>query len=223
MQKLFAGDIFEIFMGSSSVVFSYYKGKIDEENMYVGYKMFSFDNQTVTEVPSNVYLLSKFGSNYTECMPYVENYIKSTVILLNEGKIFICNENGKSYLLDGKGNLTWSGEIKYKGEPPTFITLYKNAFWACFNSLDTVLRLNPKTLREELRVGGKGSPLQSPRHIFADEDNFYISSLGGKKVIKLNPETFETEDYLYFDESVYGFVKAGDKQFAFLESGLYLV
>ncbi len=222
MKRIFDGNIYEVIPSAGNIVFSYYKTSVEGGDVLVCFKMLSLENGSITDITKNVYLLAKFGPNYSKCLKYLDNYVTAKAIFLSEGKVFFCDENGKSYLLDGAGRLVWRGEIKYRGKAPRALALGGGAFWACFDTLDSVLRLNLKTFREELRVGNTGSVLCAPKHIFTEGDTAYISSAGGKRIFKLDLNTFELSDYCYFEECVYGYIKAGDKQFVLLTSGLYM-
>ena len=63
MNTVFSGEVYEVVPTPTGIVFSYCKDKT-KENIIIGYKMITFETGIMVDIAKNVYLLSKFGSNY---------------------------------------------------------------------------------------------------------------------------------------------------------------
>lgn len=222
MERIFEGEVFEIVPQAQGIVFSYRKASAGK-NVVVAYKMLSLENDVMTDVAKNIYLLSKFGSNYRSSSELCSNYITARSAVLPSGRVFLCTDNGNAYLIDGDGLPIWSGDFKYKGNVPSDIAIHKNSLWACYSKSGVLLRFNLNTMREELRIGGTNSPFDKPVDIFVDEDNAFISNSGSNKVIKVNLDSYGVREYKEFSESVYAYRKIKDREFVLLESGIYVL
>ncbi len=220
MEKIFEGEIYEIVEKPDGLVFSYLKGT-DEDNLIVGFKMISVENKTITDVAKNIYLLAKFGVNYKTAVALCDNYITVNAVNLPGGSLFLCTQSGEAYLIDASGEAVWTGELKYRGVAPSSVVYAKNALWACFSEGNVLIRFNHQTMREELRIGGKRSPFDSPRDIFADGNTAFVSNFNSKTITKVNLESFAVEEYYDFDEGVRAYMNVNKFEFVLLETGLY--
>lgn len=222
MKKIFDGEVYEVMPLSNGIIFSYHKDTVDD-NVIVAYKMISFDNARITDVAKNMYLITKFGSNYKAVAAYCENYITAKSILLTGGKVLLLESDGTAQLIDTDATPIWKGSLVYRGCVPSDIMLYSNALWASYADCNVLLRYNLATMREELRIGGNQSPFDKPRDLFVDGEDVFVSNSGSNKLIRVNLNTYSVFDYEIFDEPIYQYVKAGDNSFVVLQSGLYLI
>ncbi len=222
MKKIFEGEVYEVVPQVGGIVFSYCKSVVDDQ-LLVSYKMLSVDTGVMTDVAKNIYLLSKYGSNYRAAVSRSDNYITAKTLVLPSGSVFVCTDTGAASLVDGDGSVAWAGELKYRGFAPSDIAIYKDALWACYSEAGVLLRFNLNTMREELRIGGTNSPFDKPRDIFIDGDTAVITNFGSKKLLKVDLNSFTVAEYRQFDEPVYSYVKVKNYEFLLTESGLYLL
>ncbi|MBR4073762.1 MAG: hypothetical protein IKK24_07450 [Clostridia bacterium] len=220
MERIFGGEIYDIIPQLNGIVFSYCKDK-DDEHILVSYKMLSLDTGRITDVAKNIYQLSKFGSNYRTITTYFENHIAVRSIVHPNGKVFVCDRDGRAILFGNDGEPLWEGSLIYRGRAPSDIAFNKNSIWCCYSETNLMLRFNILTMREELRIGGAKSPFSSPKSLFVQEDIATVSNPESNKLIKVNLSNYEVEDYKEFTESVYAYIKVKDKEFVVMESGLY--
>lgn len=222
MKQIFAGQVFEAMPTTNGIIFSYCK-EIREEDVIVAYKMLSLENGRFTDVAKNIYMITKFGNNYKAVAAYCNNYITAKAIMLPNGKAFILEPDGSAMLLDDSGTPVWSGSLVYRSGVPSDIVLYNNAIWASYPQSNVILRYNPATMREELRIGGNKSPFNEPTDLFLSGDEVVVSNKGSKKLLKINLNTYSVSDFCEFEEPVYQYICVGNRDFAILESGLYLL
>lgn len=62
-----------------------------------------------------------------------------------------------------------------------------------------------------------------PENIIIYDDYAYISDMWNKRIMRMNIITFELEEYLNFDESVWEYIQCNDMEIVRLESGIYLL
>ena len=220
MKRIFAGEVYDIIPQPSGIVFSYCKEKSDDQ-VLVSYKMYSFETDKTTDVAKNIYLLSKYGSNYRLVTADFENHITVKSVVLPNGKLFTVETDGKATLFGTGGEILWQGIMTYRGNPPSDIAFCKNSLWCCYSEANAILRYNILTMRFELRIGGAKSPFYSPKDIFVSDEIAVLSNPPANRLVKVNLESFEAEDYKEFTESVYSYAKVKDTEFVVLDSGIY--
>ena len=222
MQKLFDGEVYDIIPKSDGIVFSYCKGVVDEK-VVIGFQMISTENGTITDVANNIYLLAKYGPDYNIAVSLCDNFVTSKALLMPSGRLFVYTAEGEAHFIEGDGTVSLSGELKYRDHAPSDIALYKNAVWGCFAQNNVLIRFNPTTMREELRIGGVRSPFASPRSIFVRDNIATVCNADSNKLTRVNLDSYTVEDYHEFTETVHGYVSVGKYEFVLLDSGLYVI
>ena len=220
MERIFDGEVYDIIAQPNGMVFAYCKDTI-EDNVIVRYKMFSFETGTLSDVAKNIYQLSKYGSNYRAITTLCNNYVSARSVFLPSGKVFVLEDNGRAVLFDEDGLPVWTGELLYRGNPPSDIVFHRNSIWGSFPDTNVLLRFNLSTMREELRIGGNTSPFNKPSKLFVEGDEVYICNNGSDKIIKINLNSYNVSDYMEFTEPVYSYLKCKNGEFFLMESGIY--
>jgi len=95
MKRVFEGEVYDIIPQPNGIVFSYCKEKSDE-HILVSYKMYSLENNKTTDVAKNIYLLSKFGSNYRSVTEGFLNHVTVRSVIFPNGKVFTLERDGKA-------------------------------------------------------------------------------------------------------------------------------
>ena len=221
MKQIFSGEVFEAIPGSSGMVFSYRRGNTEDGDVILGFKMLNFESGAVDDVAKNVYLLAKFGTNYSAVLRHCTNYVTAKALMLSEGKVFLLNLDGSAYLIDGDGEPLWSGQLKYKGRVPGTLAIHNNSLWGTFYDLDALVRFNLSTLRDEIRIGKKGGMLQNPKGLFIEDNTAYVCSYTGNKTVKIDLSLFTAETLYTFNMPISSYIRAKNREYALLKSGLY--
>ena len=222
MKKIFDGKIYEILPKSDGIIFPYQKAIVDEGDI-VWYKMLSLENSSLTDISKNVYWNLKFGSNYAIAVNTAKNFVSTKALMLPNGRLFLCCENGQVFIIDPDGMINIAGELKYRDSAPSDIAFYKNGIWASFENNNVLIRFNINTLRAELRIGGKNSPFDKPQSVFIDGQFAFVCNAGLNNVVKVDLENYSVEELYSFEETISCYLKSGNFEFVFLESGLYVI
>ena len=220
MKRLFEGEVYDTLPQPSGVVFSYCKDK-EDELIRVSYKMLSLENDKMTDVAKNIYLLSKFGSNYRNIIDRFENHITTRTIAFSNGKVFALKDNGMAYLFSAEGDIIWEGIMLYRGNPPSDIAFHKGAIWATFSQANVMIKYNMVNMKPEIRIGGSRTPFSNPKEIFLMDDYAIVSNPNINKLLRVNLNNYEVSDYKTFSEPVYSYTKIRDSEFVVMKSGLY--
>lgn len=223
MKKIFPGEVYEVLPVTNGIIFSYCKDIVDEK-VVIAYKMISFSNGSFTDITRNVYLITKFGNNYKTLAKLCDNYITEKTILLPGGRVFLMSTtDGKARFADFDGTIIWEGDFTYRGNLPADILLFNNALWVSYPVCNALIRYSLNTMHEDLRIGGNKSPFDSPKDLFLEGEHAMIVNSETNKLIRLNLKSYDVFEYESFEEPLYQYVSVGDKRFAVLESGLYLI
>lgn len=220
MKKVFSGTVYDIIKKPDGLIFSYLE-EVLTDGVLIKFKMLDARSGVITDVTKNVYLLTKFSSNYKPAVSRCDNFITAKTIILPSGKLFLCKENGECLLFDPDGSVVWNGIILYRDNPPSDIALYGNSIWASFAKENALVRFNIENIREELRIGGEKSPFSSPRGIYIDGNTAIISNYGSNSLTKVHLDTYSVEQYYTFEQSVKSYIREGIYRFALLKDGIY--
>ena len=222
MKKIFDGKIYEFLPKSDGIIFPYQKAVVDQGDV-VWYKMLSFENSLLSDVSETVYWNIKFGSNYLTAKKLCQNFVSAQSVVLPNGRLFLCSNNGQAFIVDPDGMINIAGELKYRDRLPSSIAFYKNNIWACFADYNVVIRFNVTTLRAELRIGGKSSPFNKPCNIFVEDRFAYVCNGEINNIVKVDLENYSVDELYHFEEPVHAYVRSGNYEFALLDSGLFLI
>jgi len=222
MKRIFEGQVYEILPLSNGIIFSYCKEIIDQ-NVVVSFKMLSFETGRITDVAKNIYFVTKFGTNYKAVLKNCGNYITEKAITLPNSKVFLLSPEGEAQIIDDDGTPIWKGSLSYRSFKATDIALYKNVIWSCYSDSNVLVRYNPSTMREELRIGGNKSPFDAPRSLFVEGNTVTVVNSASKKLVEVNLDSYTVLEREEFEEPPKQYVKVGKYRFVLLESGIYLL
>ncbi len=223
MKTVFKGEIINAVAANNGIVIAYVHEKT-EDKLLVAYKAISFDNGKISNVPRNLYELSKFGTNYKDIIAKIKNHITTNAVLLENGKTFCTDLDGTAYLFDTDGMLLWKGELTYRDTLPTGIAVCSRHLWVAFGKLNVIMRMNLTTMHEELRLGGgKESPFINPIDLSTQGEQIFVCTQNGNEILAVNTNTYSIETYKSFDKPVKQYLRSGEYEFAVLDDGIYLI
>lgn len=222
MKTVFEGEILNVIPAAKGLIISYICDRY-EDSLVVAYKMVTFEDGKLINVPRSLYELSKFGPNYKTLQPLVKNHITCKTVILPNNKVFILENDGNAMLADADGELVWQGNLEHRGMRPSSFAISNRSVWTCYKETAILMRLNLITMKEELRIGaGASSPFNAPVDLFVDGDDIYVCN-SDNTVIKVNLNSYVTEEYLKFDTRLKQYLKIDVYEFAVLENGVFLI
>lgn len=224
MKTVFEGEIVNVVPAAKGLIIAYLCDKNEDDNTAVlAYKMVTFEDGKLINVPKSLYELTKFGPNYQEILPLVKNRLTCHAVLLGNNKVFILEGDGEATLTDTNGTPVWKGKLEHRGMVPSGIAINNRSVWTCYKETAVLMRLNLVTMREELRIGsGANSPFQNPTYLFIDGDDIYVCN-GNNTVVKVNLNSYVTEEYISLEKPIKQYLKIDDFEFVVLQNGVYLI
>ncbi len=224
MKTVFEGEIVNAVPAAKGLIIAYICDKdIEANTATLAYKMVTFEDGKLINVPKSLYELTKFGPNYQSILPLVNNRLTCKAVLLGNNKVFLLENDGQATLTDAEGEPVWKGKLEHRGMVPSGIAISSRSVWTCYKENAVLMRLNLVTMREELRIGsGANSPFQNPTDLFIDGDDIYVCN-ANNTVVKVNLNSYVTEEYLSFEQPLLQYLKIDNFEFAVLKNGVYLI
>ncbi len=225
MKKLFSEKIYDILETEEGFIFVYRRPEI-EDQVVVSYKSVSLADGVVTNRTKADYEFVKYGENYHRVKFQSGNFISNSCVKLENDRLFIVSDSGDAKIVQSDGAVEWQGTIKYKDCGPSAIANEGHTLWASFAEKNALIRFNLRTMREELRIGGSNdSSFASPTGMWIDESSgkLLVCNRDGKNILEVNTKTYTVTERAVFDEPVLRYLKIGNREFAVLDSGLYLL
>ncbi len=195
-----------------------------EDQAVVTFKYYSFRSRKTLSVTRDVYLRAKFGDAYQEISSQLPDYINYNVAQLPDGELLCVYPTGESYLFSAGGKQVWKGELKYKNFGPSGVACVGRSVWLSFADGDTILRYNPRTMREELRIGSRSdNAFSRPCGLCGSDLGLIVCNRESCCVELVNPDNYTVERIYSFNEPVYHYVRSGVENIVLLDSGVYVI
>lgn len=223
MRNFIEGKVLHMLPVPNGVVAAVLSEITEDEKMAVEYRLLSLETNQIQRVSNHVYLLVKFGPSHKAADLQVANHLTCRSCLLPGGEVFTVSEDCSAKLLDADGYAKWVGVVKYKGEAPADVLYDGKNIWAAFPDSNTLLRLDIGSMREELRIGGRGGEtgFAGPVGLFSEGEDLYVCNRDSCQIWKINTRTYAAEEYASFEEPVYAYARRHNREIVHLESGIY--
>ena len=222
MKCIYEGKVLHMMPIPSGIVAAVLSDVTDEGKIVVEYRMISLETGQVQRITNSVYLLAKFGSSHKSAELQVANHLTCRTCMLPDGELFTVEDDFSAKVLDSDGFAKWVGVVKYKGEAPADAVFDGKNIWVSFTENNALIRLDPSSMREELRIGGKGETgFNSPTGVFAENEELFDSNCKSHQIWRIHTKTYEAAEYMTFEEPVYGYCKCHGREIVLLESGIY--
>ena len=225
VKKLFSDKIYDILEVGNGFIVVYRRPEIDDK-VVVSYKSVSLENGVVTKRIKADYEFVKFGPNYSTVNFQVDNFITSSCVELDGGRLFIVSKSGDAKIVEPNGCTEWQGTIRYKDFGPSAIAHFGHTLWASFSEKNALIRFNLRTMREELRIGGSNdSSFSAPEGMWIDQPagKLLVCNSTGNNLLEVDMKTYTVMERAVFEEPVHKYLRIGEREFVVLDSGLYLL
>ncbi len=172
-----------------------------------------------------IYLQYKFGDAFREISMQLKDFIFCECALLPSTKqLAVIYPSGMLKLFNAAGSCTLTDEIGYKEEKMQSISADGKAFWSVVPTLNAVVNYSPDDRRVLMRIGGgKSTAFDTPVSLTRIENSLYVCNEGSSMVRSINLGTYSVADYLTFQEPIYKYFIADNKEIVQLESGIYIL
>jgi hypothetical protein len=190
----------------------------------------------LTEISENEFNSTYYGEKYKEISPqlrvelYHYSFCRSEkgdyyFSFFEDSNVIGFNKFGnKIFELDNEVGSLGDGHSLYAivYEPPHFL-------WLAYPSGSKVVKFSLETNQEVFRFGNfeyEPDPdwiLSYPEELFIDQNYLYIPNMGNGKLYKVNLKTLEIIKYLEFEGQLWDYCKVCNREFIWLETGVYEV
>ena len=188
------------------------------------FKRISVLNDTAREIDPDQFKLLKFGFDFDWINSQIDDYLFTLCRRSESGMLFTVSGEGAVKVFDKKGNLINQGDFCHQDCRPVDIAIGDGVIWASYPELNTIVRYNISSLRQELRIGGMQSKvLNSPCGLLLQGQQLYICNAASNKILLMDTANFTVQEHLSFDEPVYEFIKIEGFNIVRLKSGVYRV
>lgn len=223
MTKILGISVIDVTPFSKGIIFV--RKEIQEDNK-VKVSFFSYDIDTgkIAGVTKNVYLLNKFGPAFAPIAGQLGDYVScdagrlagnSTVVLYSTGEMGIFNEDG---------SLNWTGDLLYHDSPARDIAVENKHIWCAVPEQNSVIRYSTAAGKVVMRIGGdKSKTFACPIAVSEYSGVLYVCNYSSNKIRTIDLRDFSVRDYRVFEEPIHKYIRSAGKEFAVLDSGVYVL
>ena len=223
MIKVVSLDILDLIGFPSGILFVL-KENQDNDAVKVSFYSFEIATKSIATVTKNAYLLTKFGSSYAPIAAQLGDYVSCDTAKLWNGQTIIIYSTGEIGIFDESGQIVRTTDLKYRNSPARDVAIDNNYIWSVVPEQNLIIKYSLLQNRVVMRIGGDESNTFSSPVAIAQYDNYlYICNSTACKINRVNLDNFTVEDYKYFDEPIYKYVRVDNYEFVILESGVYLL
>lgn len=223
MKKIMDIDIADIVSFSKGIVVAR-KDTLKSGKTKISFFTYDVKLERPTASTRGAYLLNKFGENYEVIADQISDFIYCDACQMGNKHTAIAYSSGEIGLFDEKGKLYWTGDLQYKGCPISGVVSDGKYLWCVVPENNCIIRYSPTTEKIVLRIGGDSSTaFLNPISISLYDNKLYICNYESCKIRTVSLKDFTVADYKAFDEPVYRYIKANDREVVELESGVYIL
>ncbi|MGH4124373.1 MAG: hypothetical protein ACREV6_15730 [Clostridium sp.] len=192
---------------------------------------YKHDLNKINEISENQYLKIKYGENHDKILKYFENAEPECITLLDGSQILSYYQESIIKRFDNKGDLIKidKGNVLSNFEVLYSIEVDGNSIWGAFPTAHVIRKSCILTGEEEMSIGycdyinDKSYPLCYPEHIIKYDNYLYISDMGSKRILRLDLNNYELDEYKKLNERVWAYGRIGKNEVVELESGMYIL
>lgn len=226
-------NIVDLIPFSSGILFVIKDGQLKGTSK-VSFYSFDVKTKSIASVTKNAYLLTKFGASFHAVSSQLGDYISCDSVKLWNGNTFVIYSNGDTGLFSQDGRLLKTDQVTYElpsirnredmKYPARDCAAYNNEIWCVVPDMNCIVQYSLVKNRIKMRIGGdKSNTFDEPLAVCVYGDSLYVSNTGANNIKRVSLEDYSVEIYKQFDEPVYKYLRIEDKEFAVLDSGVYLL
>ncbi len=224
MQQISTKEIVDIVRYNDTSVILVEKIPINKPGQFkVQYSVVSFTDRKIEPSTKSAYLLKKFGANFKRISEIIPNFVQCEASILYDRRVLAVYPNGEAGIFDRDGELEWSGEFEYHGNPVSCAALEGKYFWCVCPKENCVIRYSAQNMKVDLRIGGiDADTFVNPTHISYDGKDLFVCC-DNNKVRRIDGANYTASDYLNFHNRIEKYYKYGDYAIAVMADGAYFL
>lgn len=132
-------------------------------------------------------------------------------------------DTGVLNVFSADGGSIYQTDLSYQGSPVCSRRPTINIFGAWYRK-NAVIHYSPREKSVLLRIGGgKSKAFDQPIHLTKTQDKLFVCNRGNRKIREISLADYSVKDYREFDEPLYKYLRIEQKEYAVLDSGVYLI
>lgn len=205
--------------------FIYLKTETDRMgNAIATLHLFDQDILVSKAVKKSAYLMTKFGEAYEIIASKVGDYISCETSFFNNGDVAVLFDTGVLNVFSADGGLIYQTDLSYQGSPVCSPAADDKHIWCLVPEKNAVIHYSPREKSVLLRIGGgKSKAFDQPIHLTKTQDKLFVCNRGNRKIREISLADYSVKDYREFDEPLYKYLRIEQKEYAVLDSGVYLI
>jgi len=175
-------------------------------------------------VVRSTYLQAKFGNAYKLIVEQVGDYITCDTSFFQNGAVAVLFKSGELHIFAASGSRVLQCDLRYQDNPVQCPSVDEKNIWCVVPEKNCVVNYSPAEQSVLLRIGGgKSNAFDNPVSLVRVLNNLYICNRNSRKIRTIRLEDYSVKDYREFDEPVNKYMLVYQKEYAVLDSGVYML
>lgn len=186
-------------------------------------KYYKWNGKCITEISKKEYFANKFGKNYEKIICQIgkdidfynikRDPVSEYVVVSSyqEDNVKLFNELGENIFKLDKTVVPFCGIYD--------AIFFENNIWILYPTWNVVICYSLKN-ESIIKNYDENTGLNFPENVCINNNNVYISNMGGKNILKIS-ENGQIEEYMKFDEEIWEFSYSNGRKFVRLQNGIY--
>ena len=223
MQRILNAQLLDIMPFQQGFLYSK-KELLENGSIKVSFHYYDQELKGSEPIVKNDYLQAKFGSYFRTIAEQLGDFVSCETSFFPNGAVAVVYKTGELYIFNASGDVAVNLELQYQGAPIQSPAVDEKCIWFAVPERNAVISFCPSEKRVLLRIGGgKSNAFDCPVGVTKILDKLYICNKNSCKIRSIKLEDYSVKDCFTFDEPVYKYFRVYDKQYAVLDSGVYLL
>lgn len=205
--------------------FIYLKKEYHENgNIKASFHYFDQSIHISEPVVRNTYLQAKFGNAFKLIVEQIGDFISCDTSFFPNGAVAVMYKSGELRIFTSSGGQVLKCDLRYQEHPVQCPAVDEKNIWCVVPDKNCVVNYSPAEQSVLLRIGGgKSNAFDNPVSLVKVLNNLFICSRNAHKIRTIRLDDYSVKDYRDFDEPVNKYMAVYEKEYAVLDSGVYML
>lgn len=216
-------SVYDIIAFSNGIIYTQ-KSVLENGSVKVNFYGYDIKRMQNTPVTKSVYLLNKFGSEYTKIAEQLGDYVSCDADVMPSKHSIVVYDSGEAGIFSPEGEMVWTSDLMYQGCEICGVAVDGRDFWSVVPQRNCVVSYSVSHKKFSMRIGSpESTTFQHPVSISKYDNDLFICCPESRKVRKINLNDYSVSDFRIFDEPVYKYLRSCGKEIVVLKSGVYVI
>jgi len=223
LQKILNAQLLDVIPHQHGFLYSK-KELLENGSIKVSFHYYDQELKGSEPVLKSYYLEAKFGFSYRTIAEQLGDFISCETSFFPNGAVAVLYKTGELFIFNSNGDVVYNLELLYQDACVQSPAVDEKCIWCVVPERNAVISYSPSEQRVLLRIGGgKSTAFDCPVGVTKILDKLYICNKNSHKIRSIRLEDYSVKDCFTFDEPVHKYFQVYDKQYAVLDSGIYLL